>query len=426
MRLQIRRGGATDAPAAARLYLRAREAAAAAGTIPPGIHDEADVTGYLAARELWLAGDAGLLVLEDDWLAQLYVEPGRTGRGIGTHLLAVAKRERPAGLRLWTFQSNLGARRFYERHGFAEVLRTDGATNEERSPDVLYAWAPRLVTILADDLTGAADCGLAFLRAGFPVTVGLGAAPGPVAAIDLDTRRHPDAAAVRAAAAGAEGLLYKKIDSTLRGDVAAEVRAAMEGAGLPRAVIAPAFPAQGRTVRGGRVYVDGRPGRALDGILDAETDEDLRAIVAAVGDEPVLWAGSAGLAAHVAATLPAPGYAPEPVRADGPVLIAVGSPEAAHQVAAIDDSDGIVLTGRDLGPAVAARRGEIGGLVVTGGATARDVMEALEERTIALAGEVEPGVPVGRLGSGLPIVTKAGGFGGPATLEVCRRYLQGA
>jgi uncharacterized protein YgbK (DUF1537 family)/GNAT superfamily N-acetyltransferase len=426
MSLEIRRGGPADTRAAAALYVRVRAAAAEAGTIPPNLHDEDDVTDHLAGKELWLAGDAGLLWLGDGWVDGLYVEPGMTGRGIGAALLAVAKREQPAGLRLWAFQSNLGARRFYERHGFVEVLRTDGATNEERSPDVMYAWAPRVVTILADDLTGAADCGLAFLRAGFPVTVGLGAAPGPVAAIDLDTRRRPDAAAVRTAAASAEGLLYLKIDSTLRGHVAEEVRAALDGAGLARAVVAPAFPAQGRTVRGGQVHVDGRPGRSLAGIVDAETDDDLRAIVDSVGDEPVLWAGSAGLAAHVAATLPAPGFEPEPVRADGPVLIAVGSPEAAHQVAAIAASDDIVLTGEDLGPAVAARRDEIGGLVVTGGATARAVMEALEERTITLAGEVEPGVPVGRLGSGLPIVTKAGGFGGPATLEACRLHLHGA
>ena len=62
-----------------------------------------------------------------------------TGRGIGSALLAVAKRERPQGLRLWAFQTNTGARRFYERHGFVEVRRTDGRDNEERAPDVLYA-----------------------------------------------------------------------------------------------------------------------------------------------------------------------------------------------------------------------------------------------------------------------------------------------
>ena len=61
-------------------------------------------------------------------------------RGIGAALLEHAKRERPDGLELWTFVSNAGAQRFYERHGFVEVRRTDGAENEERAPDILYVW----------------------------------------------------------------------------------------------------------------------------------------------------------------------------------------------------------------------------------------------------------------------------------------------
>ena len=81
----------------------------------------------------------GLLVLDGDWVDQLYVEPALTGRGIGTKLLVLAKRERSGGLRLRTFASNLGAQRFYERHGFAEADRTDG-DNEEGAPDILYVW----------------------------------------------------------------------------------------------------------------------------------------------------------------------------------------------------------------------------------------------------------------------------------------------
>ena len=145
----IRRGGAHDARAAAGLYLRAREAALRAGSIPAGVHDDDDVRGYFASRivedcELWVAEQdgalAGILVLDGDFVDQLYVEPGLTGRGIGSALLAVAKRERPQGLQLWAFQTNTGARRFYERHGFVEVRRTEGRDNEERAPDVLYAY----------------------------------------------------------------------------------------------------------------------------------------------------------------------------------------------------------------------------------------------------------------------------------------------
>jgi GNAT superfamily N-acetyltransferase len=145
----IRRGRAGDARGAADLYLRAREAALRAGSIPPGVHDDDDVRGYFASHivedcELWVAEQdgalAGILVLDGEFVDQLYVEPGLTARGIGSALLAVAKRERPQGLRLWTFQTNTGARRFYERHGFVEVRRTDGRDNEERAPDVLYAY----------------------------------------------------------------------------------------------------------------------------------------------------------------------------------------------------------------------------------------------------------------------------------------------
>ncbi|CAA9412428.1 MAG: hypothetical protein AVDCRST_MAG35-1509, partial [uncultured Quadrisphaera sp.] len=46
------------------------------------------------------------------------------------------------GLALWTFASNVAAQRFYERHGFVAGDRTDGSGNEERAPDVRYAWRP--------------------------------------------------------------------------------------------------------------------------------------------------------------------------------------------------------------------------------------------------------------------------------------------
>ena len=148
MGFAIRRGTRQDSRAAADLWLRARRAAL--GAIPPPAHDDDDVREYFASRvvpemELWVAvqddGDiAGILVLDGRWVQQLYVEPALTGRGIGARLLDVAKRERPEGLRLWTFASNAGAQRFYERHGFVEEARTDGRGNEERAPDIRYAW----------------------------------------------------------------------------------------------------------------------------------------------------------------------------------------------------------------------------------------------------------------------------------------------
>ena len=97
----------------------------------------------LPHRDTWLAveGDeiVGLLVLEPGWVDHLYLEPARTGEGIGTQLLDHAKRVQPDGLDLWAFRSNTGARRFYERHGFVAVAFTEG-DNEEGEPDVRYHW----------------------------------------------------------------------------------------------------------------------------------------------------------------------------------------------------------------------------------------------------------------------------------------------
>lgn len=148
MRIAIRRGTEADARAAADVWLRARKAAI--GAIPAPVHGDDDVRAWFASHvvsetELWVAEGrpgtlVGILVLEGEWLDQLYVEPAMTGRGIGAALVDLAKRERPDRLQLWTFVSNARARRFYERHGFVETRRTDGRDNEEGAPDILYVW----------------------------------------------------------------------------------------------------------------------------------------------------------------------------------------------------------------------------------------------------------------------------------------------
>jgi uncharacterized protein YgbK (DUF1537 family) len=61
------------------------------------------------------------------------------------------------------------------------------------------------------------------------------------------------------------------------------------------------------------------------------------------------------------------------------------------------------------------------GLVLTGGDIARAVMESLGVRALQLGGEALPGIALGwavdGVAPGLPLVTKAGGFGAPAALE---------
>ncbi|VVE89204.1 four-carbon acid sugar kinase family protein [Pandoraea bronchicola] len=123
------------------------------------------------------------------------------------------------------------------------------------------------ILIVADDLSGAADCAIGFTNAGRRSVVSLDVdgfnAAAQVVAIDTDTRRlAPAEAAARAVAAwqrlAAPGRrLYKKIDSTLRGNWVAEVAALQPLAGL--AVVAPAFPATGRIVKDGEVFVRGVP-----------------------------------------------------------------------------------------------------------------------------------------------------------------------
>ena len=121
--------------------------------------------------------------------------------------------------------------------------------------------------IVGDDLSGTADCAVTCANVGLDSVVVLGVqadaalAEADVLALDADTRAlGPDeaarinAAACRANLAGRK--LYKKIDSTLRGNVAVEI-AALAGAGM--AIVAPAFPAAGRTTVQGRQFVFGVP-----------------------------------------------------------------------------------------------------------------------------------------------------------------------
>ncbi|MEX2613637.1 MAG: GNAT family N-acetyltransferase, partial [Gaiellaceae bacterium] len=98
------------------------------------------------SHEVWVAEVedrvVGFAALSGDLLGHLYVHPDEQGRGVGTGLLDVVKSERPRGFRLWVFQKNEGARRFYERHGCRLVELTDGSGNMEREPDALYEWVP--------------------------------------------------------------------------------------------------------------------------------------------------------------------------------------------------------------------------------------------------------------------------------------------
>jgi GNAT superfamily N-acetyltransferase len=85
-------------------------------------------------------GIISFLARQGEEVRQLYTRTDRIGRGAGTRLIEVAKSSRVAALELWCFQANARARRFYEAQGFHAVRFTDGAGNEERTPDVRYRW----------------------------------------------------------------------------------------------------------------------------------------------------------------------------------------------------------------------------------------------------------------------------------------------
>ena len=153
----VRRAVADDARHAARVFLRSRRFATP--TIPE-VHDLDDVTGWIggriAADEVWVADLDGVVVAEMilgstsvdgpgvglRWLDHLYLDPAWMGRGLGDSLLALARNRAHDGLQLWTHEVNWAAQRFYERHGFEGVERTDGSGNEERMPDIRYVWRP--------------------------------------------------------------------------------------------------------------------------------------------------------------------------------------------------------------------------------------------------------------------------------------------
>jgi ribosomal protein S18 acetylase RimI-like enzyme len=95
-----------------------------------------------AQCEVWVAGTGdidGFIAFREGWIDQLYVRPECQRRGVGRALLGQAM-ETHLSLRLWTFQQNTAAISFYLAQGFREIGRTDGSRNEEREPDVLFAW----------------------------------------------------------------------------------------------------------------------------------------------------------------------------------------------------------------------------------------------------------------------------------------------
>jgi GNAT superfamily N-acetyltransferase len=145
--LRIRQATDDDAGPIARLFLASK----ATLTFLPNVHTDEETFWFIAnivlRDQVVLVAEtdgeiSGFIAMHVDMVEHLYVRPDLLRQGIGSSLLERAKERLPSGFRLWVFQENLPARRFYERHGLHVIEETDGSRNEERTPDALYEWAP--------------------------------------------------------------------------------------------------------------------------------------------------------------------------------------------------------------------------------------------------------------------------------------------
>lgn len=140
--LQLRSARVSDSRAVARIM----RAALSSHSWMPTLHSPEEDLAFVADAVLPLmkvivaerAGVVlGFIAVKGAWVEQLYLDPPWTGRGIGTALLSTATRGLKEA-RLYCFQANRGACRFYERHGFRIEARGTGSGNEEGLPDILY------------------------------------------------------------------------------------------------------------------------------------------------------------------------------------------------------------------------------------------------------------------------------------------------
>jgi GNAT superfamily N-acetyltransferase len=143
MRFTLRRATVADADAIAAVF----SASFRLLTLLPWLHTvEQDLwfieNVILRECEVTLAEDdsgvVAFLARQGEEIRLLYVRPDRVGTGAGTKLIEAAKTAGAAALELWCFQVNTRGRRFYEARGFRAVRFTDGAHNEEKTPDVRY------------------------------------------------------------------------------------------------------------------------------------------------------------------------------------------------------------------------------------------------------------------------------------------------
>jgi len=414
--------------------------------------------------------------------------------------------------------------------------------------------------VVADDFTGANDTGVQFKKYGMETivltdinNVNNVMSIAEVIVIDTESRNDsPEVAykkvreAARALKTAEIKLVYKKIDSTLRGNIGSELDAVMDELGIHLSIVAPAFPANGRITVGGYHFVNQVPlektefahdpvspvkeshvptliqrrsqrnvghinlSIVMDGleplkqeicrqgekgkqiiVIDAATQDDLKTTAKAIVDVEALACGSAGLAEELSGALKHPGRcfvmvisgsisnatmqqisrAKEvlnPYIVDPDLYAVLKGGEAKekelHRVTrevreAIGQSRDVIIrsakskeyvteslqVGRKLGMSdvkigekilsflaevfnYVAEDHPFAGLVLIGGDTAINMIEAIKALGTRIEDEVLPGIPASKLiggkYDGLRVVTKAGGFGDENAVINAIRYLK--
>jgi uncharacterized protein YgbK (DUF1537 family) len=333
--------------------------------------------------------------------------------------------------------------------------------------------------IVADDLTGALDSAAALASAGLrcvvarrphDIVAALERRPD-VLAVSTASRETTAGAAAEAVAAVFDriahvpALVFKKVDSRLKGHCGIELGVVAARTGIRHAIATPAVPAQGRITAGGRLAgfgvaepVDVAAVLAGSGVAltvpDARTDADLDRIVAdAMTDVPPLFVGAAGLAAALGRRICETGKVRVPAPLERPLMLAIGShdPITLAQVdalrtfgiGALEAPDGkipvpidgdvslvrLVPGGAHFDPTRAGARfaasvAEAAGarlrtLFACGGETADAILGRMGAGILEVEGEVLPGMPASTMlahGRELRLVTKSGGFGAPDSL----------
>ena len=338
--------------------------------------------------------------------------------------------------------------------------------------------SPPHTALVSDDLTGALDSAVPFARAGWRTVVATGlpalhralATGADVVAVSMNSREinvaEATARAQTAAAALSEvPVLFKKIDSRMKGHVRAETLELVTTRGLKRIVVCPAIPELGRHVVDGHVTGHGiaipipvalsSDGQTVVECPDARTDADLDRIIAHA--DGALAVGARGLASAMArrsgaaATRPLPLVPPrlpitfvigscdpvtrmqvdrlraayplaqwigaaDGVLADAPALVDIVIVQLVDGGGARDGASVSARFANDLAPSLSTGNRT---LFLTGGETAAACLDAMGIGVLQVLGEVQPGLPVS-LPLDYPdaphIVTKSGGFGEPGCL----------